>query len=65
VSLLCKKNIQDTDPRYYRNIGFINGKAVIIDPGNCITAYGREPKFPLKFRNWIDANFPELSEEAQ
>lgn len=65
VVLLCEKNIHDQDPRIYRNIGLINGKAIVIDPGKFALAYGREPKLPLKFRSWIDANFPELSEEAQ
>lgn len=61
--LLCEKNIQDTDPRFYRNMGFIEGKAVLIDPGNCVIAYGRKPKLPLKFITWVEANFPELSKE--
>jgi len=63
IVLLSKKNIHDEDPRIHRNIGFIDGKAILLDPGRCVAAYGREPKFPAKFREWIAENFPELSPE--
>jgi hypothetical protein len=63
IVLLSQKNIHDEDPRIHRNIGFIDGKAILLDPGRCVTAHGRKPKFPVKFREWAAENFPELSIE--
>lgn len=63
IVLLSQKNIHDEDPSLYRNIGFIEGKAILLDPGRCVTAHGRDAKFPAKFREWIAENFPELTSE--
>jgi hypothetical protein len=63
LETLAEKNLDDHDPRLHKNIGMLEGKAILIDPGKLTAAPHTEAKFPPKFCNWIKNNYPEFEVE--
>ena len=62
---IAEKKIHDHDPRFHKNIGFLDGKAVLIDPGRLVEDPEAHAKFTPKFREWIKNNHPEFESEVQ
>jgi len=66
----CKKGVFDEDPRIHRNLGFVNGKAQLIDVGRlkrdatrASPAIFKEDlqKITARMQGWLEQKHPELA----
>ena len=63
LETLAEKHLDDHDPRLHKNIGILEGKAILIDPGKLTSSSHTTVKFSPKFCNWIKNNYPEFEAE--
>jgi hypothetical protein len=63
LKLLAERQLEDHDPRLHKNIGILEGKAILMDPGRLAQAWGAKTAFSPKFLDWLKNNYPDFEAE--